>query len=301
MMKLLLGLDAVPAPHDAADALAVAICHVHSATGSIAQRGEREKREPLGARRSTIQVLECCTGRRRLREPARGRRCGSRAAARRRARDACAVGPRETAHRDRPPQRHARREAPGRIIVDVGGVGYDVLVPLSTFYTLGGARRAGRRCASTRTCARTSIALYGFAHALEQDLFERLISISGIGPKLALAVLSGIEPGELVRAIAPAGRRAADGDSRRRQEDRRADRPGAEGPPAARALRRRAGCRGRVAGRPAARRSAVGADQSRLPAGRRPRRRSRQRWRESRRTRRSRTALRDVLRGMMVQ
>src|SRR6185436_14272024 len=45
------------------------------------------------------------------------------------------------------------------------------------------------------------IALYGFASALEQDLFERLISISGIGPKLALAVLSGIDPGELVRAI----------------------------------------------------------------------------------------------------
>jgi holliday junction DNA helicase RuvA len=46
-----------------------------------------------------------------------------------------------------------------------------------------------------------AIALFGFASALEQDLFERLISISGIGPKLALAVLSGIDPGELVRAI----------------------------------------------------------------------------------------------------
>src|SRR5207253_4267018 len=45
------------------------------------------------------------------------------------------------------------------------------------------------------------IALYGFGSAIEQDLFERLITISGIGPKLALAVLSGIDPGELVRAI----------------------------------------------------------------------------------------------------
>jgi holliday junction DNA helicase RuvA len=44
-------------------------------------------------------------------------------------------------------------------------------------------------------------ALYGFATTLEQDLFERLIGISGIGPKLALAVLSGIEPPELVKAI----------------------------------------------------------------------------------------------------
>jgi Holliday junction DNA helicase RuvA len=45
------------------------------------------------------------------------------------------------------------------------------------------------------------IALYGFGTAVEQDLFERLIAIGGIGPKLALAVLSGIDPGELVRAI----------------------------------------------------------------------------------------------------
>ncbi len=45
------------------------------------------------------------------------------------------------------------------------------------------------------------IALYGFSTPLEQDLFERLIAISGIGPKLALAVLSGIEPADLIRAI----------------------------------------------------------------------------------------------------
>jgi Holliday junction DNA helicase RuvA len=46
-----------------------------------------------------------------------------------------------------------------------------------------------------------ALMLYGFATALEQELFERLIGISGIGPKVALAVLSGIEPGDLVRAI----------------------------------------------------------------------------------------------------
>ena len=46
-----------------------------------------------------------------------------------------------------------------------------------------------------------ALLLYGFATLLEQDLFERLIGVSGIGPKLALAVLSGIEPPELVRAI----------------------------------------------------------------------------------------------------
>jgi Holliday junction DNA helicase RuvA len=46
-----------------------------------------------------------------------------------------------------------------------------------------------------------ALALYGFATRLEQDLFERLIAISGIGPKLALAVLSGIEPADLIRSI----------------------------------------------------------------------------------------------------
>ena len=92
----------------------------------------------------------------------------------------------EYRRRDRAPPRHARsRRLPAESIVDVGGVGYDVQVPLSTFYVLGEPAPRSR-CASTRTCARTSIALYGFATALEQDLFERLISISGIGPKLAL-------------------------------------------------------------------------------------------------------------------
>ncbi len=91
-------------------------------------------------------------------------------------------------------------KAPTRLIVDVGGVGYDVIVPLSTFYTVG---EAGSDVAlRVHTHVREDvIALYGFASAVEQDLFERLIGISGIGPKLALAVLSGIDAGELVRAI----------------------------------------------------------------------------------------------------
>jgi holliday junction DNA helicase RuvA len=91
-------------------------------------------------------------------------------------------------------------KAPNRLTIDVGGVGYDVLVPLSTFYGIGepGAEVVLRIHTHVRE---EVIALYGFASALEQDLFERLISISGIGPKLGLAVLSGIDPGDLVRAI----------------------------------------------------------------------------------------------------
>jgi Holliday junction DNA helicase RuvA len=89
---------------------------------------------------------------------------------------------------------------PNRLVVDVNGVGYDVSVPLSTFYGLGdaGSDVALRIHTHVREDA---LALYGFATSLEQDLFERLISIGGIGPKLALAVLSGIEPNELTRAI----------------------------------------------------------------------------------------------------
>ncbi|MQA31382.1 MAG: Holliday junction branch migration protein RuvA [Luteitalea sp.] len=95
---------------------------------------------------------------------------------------------------------HLFEKHPNRIIVDVSGVGYDVLVPLSTFYGLGdaGSEIALRVHTHVREEA---LALYGFATQLEQDLFERLIGISGIGPKLALAVLSGIEPPELIRAI----------------------------------------------------------------------------------------------------
>jgi Holliday junction DNA helicase RuvA len=89
---------------------------------------------------------------------------------------------------------------PNKIVVDVNGVGYDVSVPLSTFYGLGdtGSEIALRIHTHVREDA---LALYGFATRIEQELFERLISVSGIGPKVALAVLSGIEPPELVRAI----------------------------------------------------------------------------------------------------
>jgi len=87
-----------------------------------------------------------------------------------------------------------------RVIIEVNGVGYDVAVPLSTFYGIGepGARIALKIHTHVREDA---LQLFGFATALELTLFERLISVSGIGPKVALAVLSGIEPEQLVRAI----------------------------------------------------------------------------------------------------
>ena len=89
---------------------------------------------------------------------------------------------------------------PNRIVVDVNGVGYDVSVPLSTFYGL--ADPGGEIALRIHTHVREdALALYGFATRLEQDLFERLIGVSGIGPKVGLAVLSGIEPLDLIHAI----------------------------------------------------------------------------------------------------
>ena len=91
-------------------------------------------------------------------------------------------------------------KSPSRLIVDVSGVGYEVLVPLSTFYAVGEA--GAPVTLRTHTHVREDVlALYGFLTKVEQDLFERLIAINGVGPKLALAVLSGIEPAELIRAV----------------------------------------------------------------------------------------------------
>lgn len=91
-------------------------------------------------------------------------------------------------------------KGPGRVAVDVQGVGYDVHVPLSTFYDIGenGSEVALRIHTHVRE---DTLQLYGFLTELEQQLFELLIAISGIGPKIAIAALSGIEPRELVAAV----------------------------------------------------------------------------------------------------
>jgi len=89
---------------------------------------------------------------------------------------------------------------PNRVIVDVQGVGYEAHVPLSTFY--GMAEPGSDITLRIHTHVREdALALYGFATVRELQLFERLIGVSGIGPKLALAVLSGIEPNELIAAV----------------------------------------------------------------------------------------------------
>ena len=89
---------------------------------------------------------------------------------------------------------------PNRVIVDVQGVGYEVLVPLSTYYQVGetGADVALRVHTHVREEA---LQLYGFATELERQLFEKLIAVSGIGPKLAVALLSGMDARDFLTAV----------------------------------------------------------------------------------------------------
>jgi Holliday junction DNA helicase RuvA len=89
---------------------------------------------------------------------------------------------------------------PNRIVVDVHGVGYELHVPLSTYYDVGD--EGSEVSLRVHTHVREEVLqLYGFLTVLEQQVFERLIAISGIGPKLAIATLSGIETRELVTAV----------------------------------------------------------------------------------------------------
>lgn len=89
---------------------------------------------------------------------------------------------------------------PNQVIVESAGVGYDVQIPISTYTALAdaGATAALRIHTHVREDA---LLLFGFATAEEKVLFERLISVSGIGPKLAITVLSGLPTADLVSAI----------------------------------------------------------------------------------------------------
>ncbi len=89
---------------------------------------------------------------------------------------------------------------PNQAIVDVQGVGYDLTIPVSTFTSLPDAGGEVRLRVHTHV-REDAIALFGFSTREEKLLFEKLISVSGIGPKLAVTVLSGLAALELVTAI----------------------------------------------------------------------------------------------------
>lgn len=90
---------------------------------------------------------------------------------------------------------------PPLVVVDCGGVGYEVHVPMSTFYTLG-AVGCAVRLLTHHVVREDAQLLFGFATAAERQAFRTLIKISGVGPKVALAVLSGMRVDELAEAVA---------------------------------------------------------------------------------------------------
>jgi Holliday junction DNA helicase RuvA len=89
---------------------------------------------------------------------------------------------------------------PNQAVVDVGGVGYDVTIPVSTYAHLPDAGKEVRLRIHTHV-REDALALYGFLTQDEKALFEKLILVSGIGPKMAVAVLSGIPALDLIANI----------------------------------------------------------------------------------------------------
>jgi len=89
---------------------------------------------------------------------------------------------------------------PTSAIVDVGGVGYEVVIPLSTFYELGenGSQVQLRIYTHVREDA---LQLFGFKTARERELFLQLISVNGVGPSLAIKLLSGMNADEMIASI----------------------------------------------------------------------------------------------------
>jgi len=91
-------------------------------------------------------------------------------------------------------------KSPNAVIVDAGGVGYAAAIPLSTFAKLSEVGDEVELHIHTHLTD-SSLSLFGFATAAEKELFLKLVSISGIGPKLGLNILSGIGPADLEEAV----------------------------------------------------------------------------------------------------
>ncbi|MEQ8797748.1 MAG: Holliday junction branch migration protein RuvA [Salinisphaeraceae bacterium] len=89
---------------------------------------------------------------------------------------------------------------PPWLVLDVGGVGYEVEAPMSTFYKLPAV--GDPVVLRTHLVVREdAFSLFGFAHEAERSLFRELVKVSGVGPRLALTILSGISPDDFVATI----------------------------------------------------------------------------------------------------
>lgn len=96
-----------------------------------------------------------------------------------------------------------RRSTPERLLLDVGGVGYDIHIPLSTYYEIERLAAESTVGLFIHTHVREdALDLFGFWSEREKLLFENLIAVSGIGPRLARVILSGMAPDELLASLA---------------------------------------------------------------------------------------------------
>jgi holliday junction DNA helicase RuvA len=94
-------------------------------------------------------------------------------------------------------------KSPERVLVDVQGVGYEVFVPVSTYLEIERLADGAPAGLHIHTHVREdAIALYGFWTEREKELFEKLIGVGGIGPRLARVILSGMPPDDLLAALA---------------------------------------------------------------------------------------------------
>jgi Holliday junction DNA helicase RuvA len=91
-------------------------------------------------------------------------------------------------------------KTPNRVVLECAGVGYEAAISVATFTALPAEGAEAKLHIYTRV-AEDALALFGFAEITEKRLFEKLLTISGIGPKLAITVLSGIDAARLVTAI----------------------------------------------------------------------------------------------------
>jgi holliday junction DNA helicase RuvA len=89
---------------------------------------------------------------------------------------------------------------PQEVVLDTGGVGYRVFIPVSTFYRLPEVGAEARLRIHTHV-REDALALFGFLSEIEHSLFEKLIGVAGVGPKLAVTILSGMEAPDLVDAL----------------------------------------------------------------------------------------------------
>ena len=91
-------------------------------------------------------------------------------------------------------------KTPNSVVVECGGVGYELAISVATYSEIGGEGKEAKLHVHTHV-REDALALFGFAELQEKRLFEKLLTISGIGPKLAITVLSGINSERLVGAI----------------------------------------------------------------------------------------------------